>query len=106
MLIYGYQVALQAKSFMTVKYRGGLSETTLNYRMIVERYPNLKEKVGNSNPGCELSSLPDEKLASWSTASCDWAGANQPAHWFPSLEGKGLDIQQGTSVCVGLPQIQ
>ena len=29
-------------------------------------------------------------------------GANQPVHWF--LGGKGLDIQQGTSVWVGLPK--
>ena len=29
------------------------SETTLKYRMMVERYPNLKEEVGSSNPGCE-----------------------------------------------------
>jgi hypothetical protein len=36
---------------------------TLNYRMMMERYPNLKEEVGGSNPSCEISSLPDEKLA-------------------------------------------
>jgi hypothetical protein len=29
--------------------------------MMVERYPNLKEEVGGSNPGYENSSLPDEK---------------------------------------------
>ena len=34
------------------------SEMTLNYRMMVERYPNLKEEVGSSNPGCEISPLP------------------------------------------------
>jgi hypothetical protein len=38
--------------------------------MMVERYPNLEEEVGGSNLGCEISSLPDEKLARWSTASC------------------------------------
>ena len=27
------------------------SEMTLNYRMMVERYPNLKEKIGGPNPG-------------------------------------------------------
>ena len=32
----------------------------------------------------------------------NWVGANQPVHWF--LGGKGLGIQQGTSVCVGLPK--
>ena len=31
-----------------------------------------------------------------------WAGAKQPVHWF--LGGKGLGIQQGTSVWVGLPK--
>ena len=35
------------------------SETTLNYRMMVEGYPNLKEEVGGSNPDCEISSLHD-----------------------------------------------
>jgi hypothetical protein len=39
-----------------------MSEMTLNYRMMVERYPNLKEEVGDSNPGCEISSLPDKNL--------------------------------------------
>ena len=45
------------------------SETTLNYWMVVERYPNLKEEVDSSNPGCEISSLPNGKLAKWSTTS-------------------------------------
>jgi hypothetical protein len=31
--------------------------------MMMERYPYLKEEVGDSNPGCEISSLPDKKLA-------------------------------------------
>ena len=43
---------------------------TLNYQMMVERYPNLKEEVGGFNPGYEISSLLDRKLARWSTASC------------------------------------
>jgi hypothetical protein len=38
--------------------------------MMVERYPNLKEEVGGLNPGCEISSLSDEILATWSIASC------------------------------------
>jgi hypothetical protein len=54
------------------------SETTLNYRMMVERYPNLKEEVGNSNPGCEISSLHDGKLARWSIASYALALACRP----------------------------
>jgi hypothetical protein len=32
---------------------------TLNYRTMVERYPNLKEEVGGSNPSCEIPSLSD-----------------------------------------------
>ena len=31
------------------------SETSLNYEMMVERYPNLKEEVGGLTPGCEIS---------------------------------------------------
>ena len=31
----------------------GSSKTTLNYRMMVERYSNIKEEVGSSNPGRE-----------------------------------------------------
>jgi hypothetical protein len=46
------------------------SETTLNYRMMVERYPNLKEEVGSSVPAMKISSLLEGKLARWSTASC------------------------------------
>jgi len=42
------------------------SKTTLNYWMMMERYPNLKEKVGSLIPDCEISSL----FARWSTASC------------------------------------
>ncbi len=32
-----------------------------------------------------------------------WDGAKQPIHCFP--KGMGLDMQQGTSVWVGLPNI-
>jgi hypothetical protein len=46
--------------------------------MMVERYPNLKEKVGSSNPGCEISSLPDRKLVRWSTVSCALALTCRP----------------------------
>jgi hypothetical protein len=35
---------------------------TCNYRMMVERYSNVKEEVGSSNPSCEISSLPDGNL--------------------------------------------
>ena len=41
------------------------SKMTLNYQVMVEGYPNLKEEVGGSNPGCEISSLLDGKLARW-----------------------------------------
>ena len=33
------------------------------------RYSNLKEEVGGSTPGCEMSSLLDIKLAMWSIVS-------------------------------------
>ena len=42
---------------------------TLNYCMMVERYPILEEEVGGSIPGCEISSQLDKELARWSTAS-------------------------------------
>jgi hypothetical protein len=41
------------------------SETTLNYWMMVDKYPNFKKEVGNLIPGCETSSLLDEKLVRW-----------------------------------------
>ena len=44
----------------------------------MERYLNLKEEVGGSIPGCKISSLRDEKLAKWSTASCALALACRP----------------------------
>jgi hypothetical protein len=37
------------------------SKMTLNFWMMVERYPNLKEEVGGSIPGCEISSLLGKK---------------------------------------------
>ena len=44
---------------------------TLNYWMMVERYPNLKKEVGGTIPDCEIFSLLDKKkLARWSTTSC------------------------------------
>ena len=39
------------------------SVMTLNHRMTVERYPNFKEEVGGSIPGCGISSLLDKNLA-------------------------------------------
>jgi hypothetical protein len=57
---------------------GPSSETTLNYWMMVDRYSNLKEEVGDSIPACEISSLRDRKLAKWSTASCALVLACRP----------------------------
>jgi hypothetical protein len=45
----------------------------------MEGYPNLKREVGSSNPDCEMSSLPDGKLARWSTASCALALTCRPS---------------------------
>ena len=39
------------------------SETTVNYWMMVERYPNLNEEVGDWISGCEISSLCDINLS-------------------------------------------
>ena len=39
-------------------------ERILNYWMMMERYPNLRKEVGGLIPACEISSLPNEKLAS------------------------------------------
>ena len=50
----------------------GLTNGIGVYWVMVEGYPNLKEEVGGSNLGCEISSLLDGKLARWSTASCAW----------------------------------
>jgi hypothetical protein len=38
--------------------------------MMVEKYPNVKEEVGGSIPGCEVSSLLDKDWLKWSIASC------------------------------------
>jgi hypothetical protein len=54
---------------------------TLNYWMMMKKYPNLKEEVGGSIPDYEISSLVDrKKLNKWSTASC----ALTLAYW-PSI---------------------
>ena len=62
-----------------VRKKGEWSKMTLNYRMMVERYPNLKEEVSGSNPGCEISSLLNRILARWSIASCALELACQPS---------------------------
>ena len=38
------------------------SKTTLNYWMMVGRYPNLQEDIGGSLPNYEISSLLDKNL--------------------------------------------
>ena len=53
----------------------------LNYRMVVERYLNLKEEVGGLIPGCEISFLLDGKLVRWSTASCALVLAYRPTNF-------------------------
>jgi hypothetical protein len=50
------------------------SEMTLNYWMMMERYPNLKEEVGSSIPCYEISSLLDRVLARWNCLLCFGAG--------------------------------
>jgi hypothetical protein len=52
---------------------GSWSATTLNYRMTMDIYPNLKEEVGGLILGYEISSLLEGKLARWLTASCGLA---------------------------------
>jgi hypothetical protein len=39
-----------------------MSEMIPNYWMMVERYPNLKEEVGSSIHGCEISSLLERNI--------------------------------------------
>jgi hypothetical protein len=51
---------------------------TLNYWMMMEKYPNLKEEVGTLIPGREISLLLDKKLARWPTASCALVLACRP----------------------------
>jgi hypothetical protein len=46
------------------------SEMTLNYWMIVERYPKRTEWLVVQLPAVKIISLVDEKLARWSSASC------------------------------------
>jgi hypothetical protein len=64
------------------------SETTLNYRMMVERYPNLKEEVGSSIHDYEISSLPDGKLPRWSSTSCALTLACRPSIFFKEKRKK------------------
>ena len=64
---------------LTLECNTSWSKTTLNYWMMVERYPNLKEEVGSSFPGCETSSLLAKIFARWSTASCALTLTCQPS---------------------------
>ena len=56
-----------------------MSNMTLNYWMMVERYPTLKNEVDGSIPDCETSYLLDIELASWPTASCALTLACRPS---------------------------
>jgi hypothetical protein len=38
---------------VSIVSKQNMSEMTLNYWMMVERYPNIKEEVGGSIPDCE-----------------------------------------------------
>ena len=77
-------------------------EMTLNFRMMVGRYPNFKDKVGGLIPDFEISSLLHGKLVRWSTASCALTLACQPSvsnkqtknlrSW--GLVSKQTDLQQ------------
>ena len=51
---------------------------TLNYWMMLERSPKLKEEVGGAITSCDNSSQLDENLAKWST-SCALAMACWPS---------------------------
>jgi hypothetical protein len=46
---------------------------------MVERYSNLKEEVGGSIPGCEISFMFDKIHVRWSTTSCALALACRPS---------------------------
>jgi hypothetical protein len=60
---------------------------TLNYWMMVERYPNLKEEVGGSIPSCEISSLLINKT--YQMVNCLMCfGARMSAFWFKKKEKK------------------
>ena len=53
---------LQVRPGYVLTFFGFLrSEMTLYYWMMVERYPNLKEEVGGTFPGYEISSFLHEK---------------------------------------------
>ena len=56
------KIPLRYKICATKRSRN-MSKTTLNYWMMVERYPNLKEEVGSLIPSFEISSLLDKDLA-------------------------------------------
>ena len=75
-------------SFRLAQLHGHGPETSLNYLMMVERYPNLKEEVGGSIPNCEISSLLDRKLARWSSASYALALACRPSGFFKKKNKK------------------
>ena len=60
-----------------------LYKMTLNYlmmMMMVERYTQItRKRLASSNPGCEISSPLDRKLARWSTTSYVLAMACRPS---------------------------
>ena len=66
--------------------------------LLVSRYVGLI--VGTSNSADVFGVTLQWQRELSHLIPCSGAGANQPVHWFP--EGKGLGIQQGSSVWVGL----
>ena len=46
---------------------------------MVEENPKLKEEIGGSIPGCEISFLLDKNLVKWLTTSCALALACPPS---------------------------
>ena len=55
--------SLHPKMIVHVSNLGEIwSKMTLNYWMMVDKYPNLKEEVGDLIPNYEISSLLDKNL--------------------------------------------
>ena len=63
------------------------SMTTLNYWMMVERYPNLKEEVGGLIPGCETSSILDINLPGGQLPHVLW-------QWLVGLMSQNIQINK------------
>ena len=91
-IVYIWPKTSRSTSHFNLPNLKNISQKVLNYRVMVEGYPNLKEEVGGLNPGCEISSLLDGKLARWWTASCALALAYQP--FVSKIKKKRKNISQ------------